>query len=69
MARFALNLTAETQASSAKVHSIGTTEQIRTGGTPPQTSPFISLAYVSDDSFQVKGVRLLRNSEPYLKTI
>ena len=43
-ARSALNLTAETQASSAKVHSIGTTEPIRPGGTPAQTSPFISLA-------------------------
>ena len=43
-ARFALNLTAKTQASSTKVQSIGTTEPIRTGGSPAQTSPFISLA-------------------------
>ena len=41
-ARFAL--TAEMQASSTKVHSIGTTEPIRTAGTSAQTSPFISLA-------------------------
>ena len=43
---------------------IGTTEPIRTGS-PAQTSPFIAL----DDSFQMKGVRLLRKSEPYVKTI
>ena len=40
-ARVALNLTAETQPSSVKVRSIGTTEQIRTGSTPAHTSPFI----------------------------
>ena len=42
---------------------------MRLGVTSAQTSPFISIAYVSDDSFQVKFVRLLRNSEPYVKTI
>ena len=40
-ARSALNVTAETQASSVKVHIIGTTEPIRPGGTPVQTSPFV----------------------------
>ena len=39
---------------------------MRPGGTSAQTSRFIS---ISDDSFQVKFVRLLRNSEPYVKTI
>ena len=53
MARSAFNLTAETQGLSSKVHSIGTTEPMRPGGT----------------SFQVKFVRLLRNAEPYVKTI
>ena len=43
-ARSAFNLTAETQGLSAKVHSIGTTEPMRPGGTPAQTSTFISLA-------------------------
>ena len=41
---------------------------MRPGGTSAQTSRFISIA-VSDDLFQVKFVRLLRNSEPYVKTI
>ena len=68
-ARSAFNLTAETQGLSSKVHSIGTTEPMRPGGTSAQTSRFISIAQVSDDSFQVKFVRLLRNSEPYVKTI
>ena len=58
-ARSAFNLTAETQGLSSKVHSIGTTEPMRPGGTSAQTSRFISIAYVSDDSFQVKFVRLL----------
>ena len=41
-ARSAFNLTAETQGS--KVHSIGTTEPMRPGGTSAQTSRFISIA-------------------------
>ena len=61
-----MTVTAETQGLSSKVqsqvHSIGTTEPMRPGGTSAQTS-------LSDDSFQVKFVRLLRNSEPYVKTI
>ena len=43
-ARSAFNLTAETQGLSSKVHSIGTTEPMRPGGTSAQTSRFISLA-------------------------
>ena len=43
-ARSAFNLTAETQGLSSKVHSIGTTEPMRPGGTSAQTSPFISIA-------------------------
>ena len=43
-ARSAFNLTAETQRLSWKVHSIGTTEPMRLGGTSAQTSPFISIA-------------------------
>ena len=40
-ARSAFNLTAETQGLSSKVHSIGTTEPMRPGGTSAQTSRFI----------------------------
>ena len=43
-ARSAFNLTAETQGLSSKVHSIGTTEPMRPGGTSAQTSRFISIA-------------------------
>ena len=43
-ARAAFNLTAETQGLSSKVHSIGTTEPMRPGGTSAQTSRFISIA-------------------------
>ena len=43
-ARSAFNLTAETQGISSKVHSIGTTEPMRLGGTSAQTSRFISIA-------------------------
>ena len=43
-ARSAFNLTAETQGLSSKVHSIGTTEPIRPGGTSAQTSRFISIS-------------------------
>ena len=43
-ARSAFNLTAETQGLSSKVHSIGTAEPMRPGGTSAQTSPFISIA-------------------------
>ena len=68
-----MTVTAETQGLSSKVqsqvHSIGTTEPMRPGGTSAQTSRFLSIAKVSDDSFPVKFVRLLRNSEPYVKTI
>ena len=64
-----MTVTAETQGLSSKVqsqvHSIGTTEPMRPGGTSVQTSRF----FITDDSFQVKFVRLLRNSEPYVKTI
>ena len=42
-ARSAFNVTAETQGLSSKVHSIGTTEPMRPGGTSAQTSPFISI--------------------------
>ena len=61
-ARFALKLTAETQGSSAKVHNGQTGGPIRAGGTPTESSAFIPLAEVWDDSFQMRGVRLLRNS-------
>ena len=40
-ARSAFDLTAETQGLSSKVHSIGTTEPMRPGGTSAQTSRFI----------------------------
>ena len=43
-ARSAFNLTAETQGLSSNVHSIGTTEPMRPGGTSAQTSRFISIA-------------------------
>ena len=43
-ARSAFNLTAETQGLSSKVHSIGTTEPMRPGGTSMQKSRFISIA-------------------------
>ena len=43
-ARSAFNLTAETQGLSSKVHSIGTTEPMRPGGTSAQMSRFISIA-------------------------
>ena len=39
---FCIQLTAETQGLSSKVHSIGTTEPMRPGSTSAQTSRFIS---------------------------
>ena len=64
-AHFAVKLTAETQVSSAKNHHGQTAGAIRTGGTPAERSAFIPFAEVWDDSFQARGVRRLRNSEPY----
>ena len=43
---FCIQLTAETQGLSSKVHIIGTTEPMRPGGTSAQTSRFISIAMI-----------------------
>ena len=45
-----------------KAYNGQTAGPIRTGGTPTESSAFIPLAEVWDDSFQMRGVRLLRNS-------